>query len=240
MNQVFSFKRYWWLLKRQWCENEAIYKWGIVFLVLVTGFQFWLFSDWKAVSKPELGQFKTFFKIVAIPMYIYGALFFWNLSIKHKKMFYFSLPVSSLERFAVAFTYVMVLMPVFLLTVFTLFDFLSVQIFNHIHETSTQMFFKMPLPVPIGHKGLLFISLSSFLSNTSIFTLGSLLFGKKGPLISIILFMFTVGICVLIEQLFFKENSPTLLHFMIINNIYLFIILIFWTTMYFVIKKKEA
>jgi hypothetical protein len=172
MNQIFSFKRYWWLVKRQWYENAAIYKWGIVLMVFITGFAFWLIGNWKPVDFPVLQQKGVFYLTVSICLFIYGANFFRNLSSKHKKMSYFSLPVSQLERIAVAFTYVMVFMPVFMLSVFTVFDILFVQLFNHIHGVSEQMIFMSNKPFGLPNS-LLMITLFH-LSIISIFAFGSL------------------------------------------------------------------
>ena len=72
MNQVFSFKRYVWLLKRQWYENAAIYKWGIVLLVLVTGLLFGLGSLMFGKKGPVISI--TF---IIVLFYIYFKLSIW-------------------------------------------------------------------------------------------------------------------------------------------------------------------
>ncbi len=173
MNQNFSFKRYLWLVKRQWYENAAIYKWGIVLMIIAFALLFWLSSDWKMVDNPRLGQMETFSVVGIFFLYIYSANFFESLSSKHKGMFYFSLPVSTLERVAVAFTFVLVLLPALLLMVFSIFDFIFVQLFNHIHGVSVQMFFKTASP--FDFIGVPFLLTWSFLSFNSIFVLGSLI-----------------------------------------------------------------
>ena len=250
MNQVFSFKRYWWLVKRQWYENAATFKWGIVLMALVTGLVFWLSSDWKTVGKflennpvnkmhvlyPSLGQTSTFAIIAIFFLYIYGAYFFENLSSKNKKMFYFSLPVTPLERVAMAFTFVMVLMPVLILIVFNGFDFVAVLIFNHIHGTSESMFFKKASL--IGTTRLFFSLLISYLSYTSIFTLGSLIFGKKGLIISLIILISFVFIWHWLV-FFIYGTSPNIMDF-IKSRIYFLLFPICWLMMYFIMKRKEA
>jgi len=239
MNQVFSFKRYVWLLKRQWCENAAIYKWGIVLLVLAVGLLFWLSGNWKDVNNPHLGQMETFSITGLFFLYIYGAYFFESLSFKHKRMFYFSLPVSPLERVAVAFAYVMILMPVLILTIYTVFDFISVQLFNHIHGTSVQMFFKTSSP--FGNIGMMVVMLFSYLSYTSIFTLGSLMFGKKGILITLFAASILIFI-ILFIRIKILSYPPWAVSDIIKGNIlsFFFLLPVWWILMYFVMKKKEA
>jgi len=257
MNQVFSFKRYWWLVKRQWYENAAIYTWGIVLMVLATGFLFWFTSSWKTIDMlleanpnlsrsnfigyPNLGQLPTFAIAGLVFIYIYGANFFESLTSINKKMFYFSLPVLPLERVAVAFTYVMILLPVLFVIVFTFFDLIAVQLFNHIHGTSVQMFFKTDSP--FGSIGLMYVMIMSYLAYTSMFTLGSLMFGKKGVAISLFIifgltFVYSWSWRLLIHDgtvsfdVFLKSNA-------FIFNIF-FIFLLSWTMMFFVMKKKEV
>ena len=256
MNQIFSFKRYFWLVKRQWFENAAIYKWGIVLIVSVTGFLFWLTSNWKTVDKylefnpdlinrdishfyPRLGQEPTFLLIGIFLLCIFGGWFFESLSSKHKKMFYFSLPVSPLERVVVAFTCVIVLFPVLLLTVFTIFDCIFVQLFNHIHGTSVQILLKKG--TLFNNVGIIGLSLS-FLSLASIFTFGSLILGRKGPIVTII-FIIAISFAYfwLIKWLFVLGlySRP---NFVIGNgrDIFVYLIPVWWVLMYFVMKKKEA
>ena len=239
MSQVFSFKRYVWLVKRQWCENAAIYKWGIVLLVLVVGLLFWLTSNWKDVDNPHFGQMETFSITGLFFIYIYGAYFFESLSSRHKRMFYFSLPVSPLDRVAVAFTYVMILMPVLILTIFTVFDFAAVQLFNHIHETLEQMFFKTSSP--FGNIGMMVVMLFSYLSFTSIFTFGSLIFGKKGIVITLIAscILLFISSFILIKILSIPPwNVSDIIKGNILN--FFFLLPVWWVLMFFVMKKKEA
>ena len=240
MNQIFCFKRYLWLVKRQWYENAAIYKWGIVLMVLMTGLLFWLSSTWKTVDngyKPFLGQMPTFALTGILFLYIYGANFFDSLTSRHKKMFYFSLPALPLERIAVAFTFVIVLLPVLFLLVFTIFDFFAVQLFNHIHgAASVQMFFKTASPV--GHIALFVMMILSYLSFTSIFTLGSLMFGKQGAIILLIPFSF---IQFVFSLFLVKILSYEVYELILINVIVsIFLLPFWWVLMYFVMKRKEA
>ena len=249
MNDFFSFKRYAWLVKRQWFENAVIYKWGIALIALVVGLHFWLTSNWKTVDiilennpqlsqeisygfYPRLGQGPTFVLLGLFLLCIFGGWFFDSLSSKHKRMFYFSLPVTPLERVAVAFTYVMVLMPALFLTVFTVFDYIFVQLFNYVHGTSVQMFFKTASQFEGIGKIILF---STFLSATTIFTLDSLIFGKKGPVISLIVIIALINIWIKSSMLF--DIHPDLL---MNSGIFIILIPICWILMYFVMKKKEA
>ena len=144
MNQIFCFKRYLWSLKRQWFENVVVYKFGAINMLLFIGFMFFAFSN--LTSKPHLAQEPAFYVTSIINISIYGFAFFEFLNEKSKGMFYFSAPVSPLERLAVAFTYVMIIVPVLFLTVFFVFDALFVQIFNTVHDEATaQMIFKSGL-----------------------------------------------------------------------------------------------
>jgi hypothetical protein len=249
MNQIFSFKRYAWLVKRQCFENAAIYKWGIALMVLVTGLLFWLTSNWKTVDKfmeinphlinddityfyPRLGQGPTFLLTGIFLFCIFGGWFFESLTSKQKRMFYFSLPVLPLERITVAFTFVMILMPVLFFTIFTVFDFIFVQFFNHVHGTSVQMFFKTASYYE-GTRKIILLSIP--LSITSIFTLASLIVGKKGPVISIIAIIALLYIWVRSSMLF-DVHPDDLLN----SGIFTLIIPVCWMLMYFVMKKKEA
>ena len=234
MNQIFSIKRYGWLLKRQWYENAAIYKWGIVFMVIGIPILFWLFGTWRLADNPRLDQIRVFTILPGIFVFLLGATFFESLNSKHKGMFYFSLPVSTLERIAVAFTYEMILMPVLVLTIFTVFDFVFVQLFNHIHEASEQMFFKTT--IPNGSRIVMFVSLLVFLSFTSIFTICSLRYGKKGPMISVI---FIVGF--MIFFLLYRASVGTLqVGDFFKSNFSILPIPVCWTAMYFVMKRKQV
>ena len=250
MNQTFNFKRYLLLLKRQWFENAAIYKWGIVLMVAATSLLFWLFTNWKTAENPHLVQ-KIAFSIVGILfIFIYGSNFFESLSSKYRGMFYFSLPVSPLERIAVAFTYVMVLLPFIFLIIFSVSDFLFVQLFNHVHDASEQMYFMKTLSLKHIKLPLVFSITWSFLSFTSIYTLGSLVFGKNGMIISMIITTIIIFIifCV-ISWLWIiiygpiSTYGPKLITDFIIffaSYIYPLIIPLCWGMMYYCMKRKEV
>ena len=154
-------------------------------MVLVTGLLFLIFNNLKTGDNQfdvfKISQAVSFFATGTIFLNIYGIWFFDSLTSKSRKMFYFSLPVSPLERVAITFTFVAIVVPLLFWTVFTMFDFIAVQLFNQIHETSVQMFFK-----DITMKEKTFENYLGYLSIVSIFTLGSLMFGKKGPVISIL------------------------------------------------------
>ena len=253
MNQNFSFKRYVWLLKRQWYENAAIYKLGILLMMLVTCVLFWLFCDWKPYGDIQQTRFKdapVFLVTVIIFMYIYAAWFFDSLSLKNKKMFYFSLPVSPLERITVTFTFVMVLVPFVLLTVFIIFDFMAIQLFNHIYGGSEQMFFQQifdPSSRNFMPKEIAFLLLFVHLLIVSIFTLGSLMFGKKGPVISIVFMIGCSYILYKFLNLFlyvFLNTNVNDVNDGALYNIFLctsfFIFSLCWIMMYFTMKRKEA
>jgi len=226
MNHFFSFKRYVWLLKRQWYENAAIYKWGIVLMVLVPDLLFWIIKSWEITHPNSHTDTETVMIAKTLFLYIFGATFFNNLESKNKKMLYFSLPVSALERVAVAFTFVTVLMPVLYSGIFTLSNLVSAQLFDHIHGTSF-MYSELMLP---------FQPLFFHLSLCSIFALGSLMFGKKG---SIITLLAIVAFLYIYRWLWYW-----LKYFEIVNhnvgNILFFIFPLCWAAIYFVMKRKQA
>jgi len=111
-------------------------------------------------------------------------------------MSYFSLPVSPLERVAVAFTFVMAL-PVLLTTVSMASNFVYIQIFNHIHEVSIA-----PKSFLGIHKSCIKVILN--MSFISMFTLGSLIYGKKRLIITV-----SVVICVVLSTFIPVETTVT-------------------------------
>ena len=249
MNQIFCFKRYVWLLKRQWYENATGYKWGIALMTLLVGAVFGLFV-WVSTKQTNdntgillVGQGVAFGATGLLFLYIYGASFFKSLSSKNRKMFYFSLPVSPLERVAVAFSFVMILMPVLILTVFNVFDFVAVQIFNQIHDISGQMLFSKGAYTDYSSENFrvfLKINILAHLSYTSIFTLGSLMFGKKGPVVSIVSLIAFVIVCQWLWITFFGTLNSSFVMDYINNYMYLYLLPLCWAGIYFVMKRKEA
>ena len=244
MNQIFCFKRYLLLVKRQWYENASVYKWGIALMALTVGFMFWATSTWKVANNPRLGQTETFV-VACLFLYVFSAWFFDSLSSKSKKMFYFMLPVSPLERVTVAFTYVMVFMPLLIFSIFTVFDFVAVHLFNHLHDASKHM---LLYSTAVTIEGLAVNPMPSFLflllsyvSISSFFVLGSLMFGKKGPVLTIAFLIFLPILYIrlhrwLIEIGFEVESKIILWQ----NNIFIYLFPFCWLAMYFVMKKKEA
>ena len=228
MNQNFSFKRYVWLLKRQWIENATIYKWGIVLMVLVPDMLFWIIKSWEIYHPNSLSDTESVMIAKTLFLYIFGASFFNNLALKNKKMFYFSLPVSTLEKVAVAFTFVMVFMPVLYSGIFTLSNLVSAQLFDHIHGTSF-MYSKLILPF----QPLFFHS-----SLCCIFALGSLMFGKKGSVLSILFIIAFFSICILILKWLHVLSVSVPKNLTV--DVFVYLIPFWWVLMYFVMKRKEA
>ena len=233
MNQIFSFKRYVWMLKRQWYENAASYKWGILLMVLVPDILFWITNSWKIthIPNPDLGVANAMITRTLF-LYVFSALFFGFFDSKHKKMSYFSLPVSVLERVAVAFTYVVILAPVLFKGITIVFNFVSVQLFDHIHGTSLQAYFKSDFKLEFY---VMFFNVAL----CCIFVLGSLIFGKKGQVITlftILVFLFFIYGKLLIWfmkiGIFNIYNDP--------EDILYYIFPLCWIAMYFVMKRKEA
>lgn len=244
MNQIFCFKRFVWLLKRQWFENATSYKWRVSLMALIVtvmlGLFLWFSSNVHS-KQSELFIFMrltTYWVIGAIFMLVHGAKFFSSLSSKNRKMFYFSLPVSPLERVAVTFSFVMIFIPVIILSVFTVCDFVAVQIFNNIYDYSTEIFFNTTFTldsINIKYDKNLATSfdfLITFFCCSSLFALGSLIFAKKGPVITtVFLFVFCF-----IPGLFWEVDYETYTF----PYFEFFLIPIYWIAMFFVMKRKEA
>ena len=249
MNQVFSFKRYVWLLKRQWYENAAGYKRGIALMALLICAMFGLllliiFRNNISDEHFFFGQSVIFGATGILFLFTYGAKFFSNLTSKHKGIFYFSLPVSSLERIAVTFTFVVVFMPILILVFFNVFDFIAVQLLNHTHGTSEQILIKIKSALGsvmhLTSVSPMIISLLGYISYASIFTLGSLMFGKKGSVISIAFLIVFFVSCGLARNLFFNTPNSAFIIDYIKNYVYVYLLPICWTAMYFVMKRKES
>ena len=244
MNQTFNFKRYLLLLKRQWFENAAIYKWGIVLMVASTLLSFWLLSNWKAIENPHLGQIQTFSIVGFSFLIIFASNFFESLRSKHKGMFYFSLPVSPLERVSIVFSSIMVILPLIFLVIFFVSDFLFVQLFNHVHNTSEQMLFVKTSPSEHTMCSFLFVLAWSILSVIPINALGTLVFGKGRMFImtvitSIILYVF-FSLWVIIYYGSISIYQPNLLIDFLNSPIFLMIIPLCWGMMYYCMKRKEV
>ena len=239
MSQIFNVKRFTLLLKRQWYENAAIYKWGIVLMIAAVLLLFWLSSNWKTVENPHLGQMETF-SIVGLSFFLlFGGNFFDSLRSKHKVMLYFSLPVSPLERVGVAVTSVMVFLPLLFLIIFSVSDFLFVQFFNHVHSTSEQMLFTKTSPFEHIRLSFVFVLAWSFSSLALANALGSTL-GKNGIITRII----TTVIIFFILSVFFLMRTNIYGSISVIEflNSYIFLLIIplCWGMMYFCMKRKEV
>ena len=230
MNQIFSFKRYVWLVKRQWYENAAIYKWGIVLMVMMPDIIFWITNSWKIayIPNPHLSV-ETSMLVRMLFLYVFGALFFGHFDSKRKKMFYFSLPVSVLERVAVAFTFVMILTSILFLATYLVSNFVSVQLFDYIHGTSL-MYSKWLLP---------FIPLFFNSTLCCVFALGSLMFGKKGPAIILLVIFVFLFICKWL-LIWLRYHLEIVISNNGFENILYYIFPLCWAIMYFVMKRKEA
>jgi len=225
MNQIFSFKRFLWLLKRQWFENATLYKWGLILIPLITGLLFVWAIYWDVGGNYSLYQRAPIFALtlLIIPL-VYMLSFFGDLRIKSKGMFYFSLPVSPLERIVVAFTFTLGLL-VISFVILTIFDFIFVPIFNQLHETSEKMLIKTEEFFPR------FLKIS----------LGFLPFGVIGMLASLMnrkIEQYTV-LCFMIFLVFipFSVEKAQMIKFF---EIYPILIPVCWVYMFFAIKRKEV
>ncbi|MDR0815210.1 MAG: hypothetical protein LBN37_05615 [Bacteroidales bacterium] len=245
MNQIFSFKRYAWLVKRQLVENAAIYKYGIGLLIGLIALFFWLFSNWKSDAiAPSLGHIPVLFITGSFFLLIFSGNFFESIGSKNKGMFYFSLPVSPLERVAVAFTFVMILFPALFLLIFSAFDYCAVQAFNSIHHTNVKM-----IELDLNITGIYALLISAF-------ALGSFMFGKNGmiktglSLFALVLVYFGLTLLIfrfILNGLSFGININS--NDIRINDIpfndlftsaWYLLIPLFWIILYFKIKEKEV
>ncbi len=254
MNQVFSFKRYAWLMKRQFMENKKAYLWGIGILLAMIVLSFMMFGQWThGKTTSYFGQEEVFLLNGFICLLFFAGTFYESFSSKYKGMFYFSLPTSSLEKLAVSFTYVMVLFPMVYIGIYYLADFFAVQHFNAIHGTDKSMYHlfstdKEPILM------ILFLM--------PIFALCSLMFGKVGIVktgfVVLAVVLLFVGLSKLVygqiipvkpvwetySKISFKTDQTSIL--LEANNFfggyvfwYLFIP-VCWVVYYFKLKEKEV
>jgi hypothetical protein len=234
MNQIFSFKRFVWLLKRQWMENSAFYLFTMGIIAVAIPVIQWSFIITSMDDKRlNMGQESTFvFSLFFLCGY---AAHYFNQSLgsKNKQMFSFSLPVSPLEQVLVAFTFVVALVPAFVLTVFCVYDYLFVQLLNDMHKASEQMLMFKSTSTKWGVVNYFIVHLVNLFAIIPIFALCSYLLKNRGLFISISLYLITMFsyekwlrypisclfetvICVLLIQAFC------------------------WTLMYFGMKNKEV
>ena len=206
-------------------------------MIATTLLSFWMSSNWKAIENPHLGQVGTFSIVGIVFFYIYGSNFFESLSSKQKGMFYFSMPVSPLERIGVAFTSVMVILPLIFLIIFFVSDFLFVQLFNYVHNTSEQMFFAKTSPLEQIRLPFVFALAWSYLSYTSAYALGSLVFGKNGVMITTAIVFIILAIFFWLRAVIY--GSISVLDFFN-SPIFFMIIPLCWGMMYYCMKRKEV
>ena len=206
-------------------------------MVASTLLLFWLSSSWKSVENPHLGQMQTFSIVGLFFFYIFGSNFFDSLSSKHKGMFYFSLPVSPLERVGVAFTSIMVILPLLFLIIFSVSDFLFVQLFNHVHGASEQMVFTKVSPLEHIRLSFVFALAWSYLSFTSAYALGSLVFGKNSMIITTVIIFIILSVFFWLRDIIY--GSISVIDFF---NSYIFLLIIplCWGMMYYCMKRKEV
>lgn len=242
MNQIFSFKRYAWLLKSQWYENASIYKIGIVLAVVLT---IVIFVSFTSGQQFDVSQFKhiqaTVFILSGILVSLaFGAVFFNKLHSKEKGMFYVSLPILPLERIAVTFFCSAIVVPVLFLIIFNIFDFFAVQLLNYTSGASEQMLFVGNFP------SNLFAIFLSFFSFFSISAFWSLAFGKKGTIATAFFIAVSITVYALIfawlDKIGVVPKPPEGFQIAIGygDDFFVYMIPIWWILMYFVMKRKEV
>jgi hypothetical protein len=203
-------------------------------MVLVPELLFWITNSREIFFNPvpDFGT-RTAIMTRMVSLYIFAALFFFNWGSKRSRMFYLSLPVTSLERVAVAFTFMMVLMPVLVEGLNLVSHFIFVPLFDYIHGTSLQ---EKEL-YAYSEWGLICKVIFYNLSLCSIFALGSLIFGQGGSVITLLIFSVPFAIykwlwwSVLVKLLAPNTQPEIILYF---------IFPACWVAMYFVMKKKEV
>ncbi len=256
MHQIFSFKRYIWLIKRQLVENAATYKWGIGILIALTVVLLGLFSDWKTGAHPHLGHAEVFVLLGSGFLFIYSGSFFESIGSKYKGMFYFSLPVTSLERTVTAFTFVVILFPALFLSIFFIFDCVAVQLYNLVHHTSEEMLcINILSDTPKNPSLFSWSSIYTYITFISLFALGSLMFGKNGTiktgLALFVICLVYVGLMALIYKIILPSDikmnnfsvniGGTMVHPTNIFSLILYLIApLSWIVLYFKLKEKEV
>jgi len=240
MNQIFSFKRYAWLLQCQWYENVVFYTIGIVLVVIASIMIYW--SNVRLLDENQDFSEIQIILLITLGMFVmlaFGAGFFNKLHSKRKGMFYVSLPALPLERVAAAFTYIAVIVPLFFFVIFGTIEFVVAQIFSQVHGTATQMLFSGNFPSNVS----VFTILLSFLSFSSISAFWSLVFGKKGAIATVFfIFGWTMLVVLIVSWLIEKEfyELPPYDGITIGNYLFVYLIPIWWILMYFVMKRKEV
>ena len=235
MNQIFSSKRFVWLLKRQWMENSAFYKWGMAIIVVVIPVIQWSFILWRMNDKrPEMGH-ELVVVILSIFLWLYASYYFiQTLGSKSKRMFSFSLPVLPLEQVMVAFVYIVVLVPAYVFAVFCINDYLFVQLFNDIHEVSEQMLISKSLQTSFGLIDLFILHLVYLFYFVPIFALCSFFLRNRGLFISFGLYISALS--------FISYKKVWELYCSCFFGMFFCVCLIHafcWTLIYFGMKNKE-
>jgi len=228
MNQIFSFERYTQLLKHQLYKDATSNKIAIAVAVFVTAFMFWWSLAWEDLARTPI------FVLIVLVSPALSLLFFEVLDRKNRrKMFYFSLPASALERVAVYFTFAMIIVPIFMLAIFTVSDFIALHLYNYINDASEVMFFKTIFSSQCSCSSSSSFSLSDFVLFFGFMSLSILmslfiLFGKE---MQNILFFFVFPALLLLNHFVFQLSYSTIM------NVLAMLLPIFWILMFFAIKK---
>ncbi len=247
MNDIFSFKRYALLMKRQWVENRKLYLLGIPSVLGILTFFMCSLENREEVFLSDFGSF-TFIAAGMFFILILSGTFFQRVNTKENGMFFFSLPTSKLEKWAVAFSYTMVIFPLIYLGLFYTVNFFVIQALNSIYH----IHFHMLSPAQIGLDWAIILFLL-----TSFAVLGSLFLGKNGVFISFLVFVFlAVVLPIIIQYLFAPANTTQMYLGMLVDDttgntltlsrsliVYQFkylLIPLCWILLYLKIKEKEV
>ena len=234
MNQIFSFKRFVWLLKRQWMENSAFYLFTMGIIAVAIPVIRWSFIIGSlGVNRLQMGHESTFVFLIFF-LWGHAAHYFnQNLGSKSKRMFSFSLPVSPFERVMVAFSFVVMFVPVFVLTIFCINDYLFVQLYNEIHKASEQMLIFKFTPTKWGDVNFFSVYLVNLFAFIPIFALCSFFLRNRGLFLSISLYM--------IFMFSFEKRMGCYISNLFETVMYVLLFQVFcWMLMYFGMKKKEV
>ncbi|MDR0363461.1 MAG: hypothetical protein LBH92_00320 [Bacteroidales bacterium] len=207
MNDVFSFKRFALSVKAYWIENKKRIILKFILIPIILMFLFLILNSWKPIKSYQYDFHDEFIFITFCGAFLCGNAirFFNNYSTKREMtMFSLSIPTAPLERLLIAFCYVMIFIPLILISFFFIIDFIAIGIFNNLHQSDQIMFKLSDIPASdyIG-----------FATIASVILFGSLFFKKYGGFISIILIIIFLLLQISITSLFLPREAVNLIEF---------------------------
>lgn len=264
MNNTFNLKRFGVLFKKHTIENSKTYAlsiavlFGVIFLVLLF---FSMMNRWHISQKEQIIVFV--FSMCGFGT-IFGSMVFADLGDRSKVIPALMLPASHFEKFLVGLLYSYFIYLIVFVASFCLADFIVVNVGNHEleHEKMINVFSNT------GQRPVLaFLFFTLF--HAFIF-LGSVFFKKLHFVKTTIVFFLCLGLLLLINGLALNmflaahtrfsvdmafsginiiqdgENfalwylEPSEEFYTYGKAVFVFVVLLFWTTTYFKLKEKEA